>query len=83
MDFARVDALAHKILVAIGRGREQQIGQLIGQQAVDFFRHAAVTRAQTGLNVGDANTELGAHQRGSHRGVDVAIHENEIRLLLA
>src|SRR5271166_6567596 len=59
-----IDAFAEEILVTVGRWREEQIGELVGEQAVDFFRHGAVAGAQSGLDVADGYSELGANQRG-------------------
>ena len=82
MNLGGVDAFAQQILVAIGRWRKQQIGKLVGQQAIDFFGHGAIARAQSGLDVTDGNSELGTDQRRGDRRVHVAIDEDEIGLAL-
>ena len=49
---------AGKIGVAIGRGREEQVGKLVGDQPVDLLGHGAVERAQPGFHVADTNASL-------------------------
>ena len=75
-----VDALANEIFIAVGRGREQQVGKLVGEQPIDFFGHAAVTGAQAGFDVADADRELGTDESSGDGGVDVTIDEDEIGL---
>ena len=55
VDLLRSDAFAPQIVVGVARGREQQVGDLVGEQAVDFLRHGAVAGAQSGFDVGHRN----------------------------
>jgi hypothetical protein len=73
-----VDAFANKIFIAVGRGSEQQVGELVGEQTINFFGHAAVAGAQAGFDVADADRELGTDESGGDGGVDVTIDEDEI-----
>ncbi len=45
------DALACEVVVGAALGRVEQVGDLVGQDAVDLLRHAAVEAAQPGLDV--------------------------------
>jgi hypothetical protein len=45
---------------------EQQIGELVGDQPIDFLGHGAVERAQSGLDVADADSEFGRDQSGGN-----------------
>jgi hypothetical protein len=46
-----VNPFAKQVLIAVGGGRKEPVGKLIGEHAVDLFRHAAVARAQAGFDV--------------------------------
>src|SRR5208282_441512 len=74
------DSLALKVDVSVFRGRIQHIRQLIGDQAVDFLRHAAVERTKPRFDVADADSELCADQSGRNRRIDIAIDEYDIGL---
>ena len=49
--FSGGDAFPLEVDVAIFRRGEQKVRQLIGYQSIDFFRHAAVERAQSRFHV--------------------------------
>ncbi len=55
---------------------ERAVGQLVGQHAVDFFRHGAVEAAQARFHVDPRHALLGRHQRAGDGGVDVAHHQH-------
>ena len=82
MYFLCCDAFTKKIFITIGRRSEQEIAYLIGEKTVDFFRHAAVERPQTGLDVANRNEQLAAYESRSDSRVYIAIHEHQIRLAL-
>ena len=46
-----VDPLMNEVPFRLGRGREQQVAQLIGQDAVDLLRHAAIERPEARFDV--------------------------------
>ena len=71
-------ALAQEVGVGVGGRREQQVGDVVGHHAVDLFGHGAVERAQAGLEVGDADLQLGAHEGAGQRRVDVAGHDDPV-----
>ena len=63
----RRNAFGQQILISVTRRREQEIRDLIGEHAIDFFRHSSIAAAQTGFDVRDFDVELGADQCTSHR----------------
>ena len=76
------NAFARKVPVSVFGGSEQQIGDLIGEHAIDLLRHAAVQRAQSGFHVSHGDAEFGAHQRGGDGRIHVAIDHDQRRLRL-
>ena len=54
---------------------EEEVRDLVGEDAVDLLRHGAVEAAQPGLDMGDRDAELRRDERGGQRRVDVAGHE--------
>ena len=69
-------ALAQQGLVAGGLGDEEQVGDGVGGQPVDFFGHAAVAAAQAGLDVDEHALQLLGRDGGGQRGVDIAHHQH-------
>ena len=65
----------------VGR-REQQAGDVVGENAVGLLRHRPVERAQARLDVRDRNAELDGRERPSQRRVGVAVDQQPARLLL-
>ena len=55
------------------RWGEEKIGDLIGENTVDFLRHRAVERPQAGLDVADRMCSLGPDERRGDRGVHIAV----------
>jgi len=55
---------------------------VVGDDAVDLLGHPPVSAAQPGLQVRDGHVEIGGHQGGGQRAVDVAGHDHEVRLAL-
>jgi hypothetical protein len=64
---------------ALFLGGEQQVGNLVGEHAVDLFRHAAVVAPQAGLDVDHLHPALGSDQGAGDGGVDVADHQHRLR----
>jgi hypothetical protein len=69
--------VAHGLL---GRG-QQQVGAVVGEDAVVLLRHAPVEGAQAGLQVGDRQVHLHGGQRAGDGGVGVAVDEHPVGLL--
>ena len=57
---------ANEIVDAGRFGHQQKIGDGIGYDAVDFFRHRSVEATQTSLDVGDSNSKFGGGKRCGH-----------------
>jgi hypothetical protein len=67
-----IDAFAGEVVVGSALGRIEQIGDLIGEHAVDFLGHRAVEAAQSCFDVRDGHPLLHGNQRARERRVDVA-----------
>ena len=76
MDPLGGDTLSEQVGIRVARRGEEQVGELVGDQAIDLFGHGAVARAQPGLDVRDRHLELGAHEGTRQGRVDVADDEH-------
>lgn len=76
----------HAFALQVGRraalGRIQPVGDLVGEHAVDLFRHPPVIAAQPGLDVHDRHALLHRHQRAGERRIDVADDDDAARPVL-
>ena len=63
-------------------GSVEDVGDLVGEDAVDLLGHAAVVAAQAGLHMHHRELTLAGHQRAGERGVDVAHHQHRARAVL-
>jgi hypothetical protein len=63
-------------------GDEEPVRDAVGDQAVDFFRHGHVARAQAGLDVGHRNVQFLGDDRAGQRGIHVAHHQHGGRALV-
>jgi len=79
MDLVGRDTFAKKIVAAALLRDEQQIGDRIGDDAVDLLWHRAIETSKTGLDVSHTDPELDRRECGRHGGVHVADHEDEVR----
>ena len=61
-------------------GAEEQRGDMISQDSIDFLRHTFIKRTQAGLNVSDRYMEFGGRQRAGKRRVRIAIDEHPVGL---
>ncbi len=61
--------------------REEQLGDLVGEDAVDLLGHRPVAAAQARLDVGDRDLQVRAGERRRERRVDVARHDHQVGLL--
>ncbi len=68
-----------KVLVGRRLGREQQIRDLVGQHPVELLGHAPVEAPETGLHVGDAESQLRGRQGARERGVDITNDDQLVR----
>ena len=74
-------AFFEEVLDSVFFGDEKIVGQGVGEDAVDFFGHGTVKTAEAGFDVGYRNAKFYGGQRDGDGGVDVADHENYIRLV--
>ena len=54
----------------------KEIGQLIGQNAIDLLGHGAVAVAQAGFDVSDGHAHLGAHECARERRIYIADYDD-------
>jgi hypothetical protein len=52
-----------------GIAPKEKLGELVGNNAIDFFWHAAIKGPQACFHVPDRNSQLGANQGGRDGGV--------------
>ena len=71
VDAPGADALGLEVGLALRAVREEQVGELVGEDAVDLLRHAPVARSQARLDVRDRDPHLGGGERAGERRVDV------------
>ena len=70
------DPLPAKILSGESGRTEEKRRDVIGEAPVDLFRHLHVETAQTGLDMGHWNIELGRGQGSGQRGVRISEHHH-------
>ena len=81
MDLLGRDPFPPQVLIAVGRGRKEQIGDGVRHAPVDLFRHRLVEAAQARLDVGDRDQQLLGRQAARHGRVHVAEDDHEVGLL--
>ena len=79
---ARAEAFVREVLHRLRRRREQQVGQLVGDQAIRLLGHAPVEAAKAGLDVGEGHVQLRRRERRGERRVGVAVGQHEVRAAL-
>jgi hypothetical protein len=72
------DPFRLQVLIGGPLGGEEKIRELIGEDAVDLFRHGAVVTAETGLHVRDGDAPLRRHQGAGEGGVHIADDQHPI-----
>jgi hypothetical protein len=77
------EALAREVAHRRRRRAQQQIGGVIGEDAVVLLGHRAVPRAQPGLDVGEPQLALLGRERAAQRRVRVAVHDHPVGLRVA
>ena len=73
------DALGGQVVDRRGCRRESPMGQVVADDPIDLLRHAAVERAQAGLDVGTRHCQLGRHQRTCQCRIGIAVDEDRVR----
>jgi len=66
------DALAAEVVDAALLGDEEQVGEGVGEEAVDLLGHSAVEAPEPGLDVNDGDLELHGGEGAGDGAVDVA-----------
>ena len=82
VDAVLAHALAEQDLARAGRGGEQVVGEVIGQDAIDLLGHPAVVGAQPGLDVPDRHAELVGGERGGEHRVGIALDQHDVGALV-
>ena len=77
-DLLRSHALASEMIVRFQAGGEAEIGDRVGEDAIDLLGHEAVAAAQARLDVGDGDRQLGGGQRARQGRIHVAHHHQQI-----
>ncbi len=73
---------AEEVLLRFGRGSQQEVGELIGDKAVEFLRHRPVIRPQTSFNMSHLDPQLRGDQCGSDCRVHITIDHDPVRTTL-
>ena len=60
MNTFRGDPFSKEILIGVLGRCEKQIRHLIGQQEINFLRHCAIERSQSGFNMGYGQMQFAA-----------------------
>ena len=76
------NAFARKVFIAIGGWSEEQVRELVGNEAVDLFGHSAIKGAQACLDMSHANVKFGTYQCRRYSRIYVAIDQHNVRLML-
>ena len=76
----RSSGMPSRAQVAIGRGagREAEVGELVGEDAVDLLGHGAVEAPHPGLDVRHRMPFFCRHERRGERGVHVAVDHDPV-----
>lgn len=72
-------AFTAEVFVAVLGWGEKDIREGVGDETVEFLWHAAVEAAQTSLDVGDGNAELGGDQGAGDGGIHISDDDDPIR----
>ena len=76
------DPCAAEILVGRFAGGEEPVGDGIGDDAVDFFRHGPIAGADAAFDVGDRDSKFTGCDRAGHGRGDVPDHQAQVALVL-
>ena len=72
----------NSLLAQIGNSarfcHKEIVSDCIGQEAIDLFRHGAVTASQSCLNVCNGNPQLDTDEAASNGGIHIAHHNHQI-----
>ena len=63
------------------RGAEQQVGEVVGEHAIELLGHRAIEGAHARLHMGDRHARLGRGQAAGQRRVRVPVDEDDVGAL--
>ena len=72
------EAFPHEIPVAGFRGREENGGELVADDAVHLLRHGHVEGTEAGFHMEDRDMDLGSGHRAGQGGIGVAVQEDTV-----
>ena len=81
VDLFRGDALVLEVCVGLFAGGEEEVRDLVCEQAVYLLGHGAVEGAEAGLDVGHRDVELGGIEGAGYGGVHVPHDDDEVGAL--
>ena len=73
------EAFPHEVAVAGFRGREEDGGELVADDAVHLLRHGHVERAEAGFHMEDRDMDLGSSHRTGQGGIGIPVQENTVK----
>lgn len=75
-------SFAEQIPIGAAVGGEEQVGNGIGTEAIDFFWHGHIPGAQPSLDMSYANAQFACGESAGDGGIDIAHNDDPIRLVL-
>ena len=78
MNSALGHPLPKQVLVRVRRRGEQKLGDLVGQNAVNLFRHRAVERPQARFHMGHWYQQFSTNHGRRHSRVHITINHHEV-----
>jgi len=81
-DPAAIDALASQVSNGCPCRGKQQVGCMVGDDAVNLLGRIAVERAQAGLDVCEGSLQLRGGKRPGERRIGVSVDEHPVRPFL-
>ena len=79
MNLLRIHTLPFQVFVGFAVGREQVIGQGIGDHPIDLLGHRAIEATQSRFDMRHGYLQFCRHQRTGHRGVHVSDDNDQVR----
>src|SRR5207302_1035513 len=77
------DAFARKVSDCSRSWSKKKARNMVGDDAVDLFRHASIEGPQPRLNMGNRNVKLGRRQRARQSRICITVHQCPVRPLIS
>ena len=74
-----IDTLAGEMRDRVRAGAEQEVGEAIGDDAIDLLRHGHIEGPQSRLDMRDRDAQLARRDRGRQCGIDIAVDDHHLR----